>query len=100
MSQAGVASRRASEELIRAGRVMVNGKPARLGDRVSPRDRVTVDGQEITRPRGPDTSMLNKPAGELSTVRDERGRPTMAEPRPPVEGTHPVGCRDLASARL
>ncbi len=100
MSQAGVASRRASEELIRAGRVQINGNVARLGDRVAPGDRVTVDGQEITRPRGTVTYMLNKPAGVLSTVRDERGRPTVVELLPPVDGLHPVGRLDLESEGL
>ena len=64
MAAAGVCSRRKAEELLAAGRVLVNGVPASLGDKADPdRDTVTVDGTPIARPRQHVYLMLNKPAG-------------------------------------
>ena len=80
LSQAGVASRRASEELITAGRVRVNGRVStELGVRVDPtRDRVQVDGRRI-RPAEQEWYALNKPRGYMSTRRDPEGRRTLYE---------------------
>lgn len=80
LSQAGVASRRASEELITAGRVKVNGRPAtELGTKVDPsQDRVHVDGRRI-RPAPQEWYALNKPRGYMSTRSDPEGRPTLYE---------------------
>jgi 23S rRNA pseudouridine2605 synthase len=79
IADAGVASRRKAEELITAGRVMVNGQVIReLGTRVDPeKDHVKVDGRHL-KPAPPQTFiMLNKPKGVISTLSDPEGRPTI-----------------------
>jgi 23S rRNA pseudouridine2605 synthase len=76
LARAGVASRRGAEELIRAGRVRVNGEIAGLATFVSERDRVELDG----RPLAPEPLfyvLLHKPAGIVTTARDPHGRPTV-----------------------
>lgn len=81
IAQSGLASRRKAEELIRAGRVTVNGRVmTELGTRVDPaRDHIKVDGRRVKPPQ-PDTFlMLNKPAGYLSTLGDPLDRPTIAD---------------------
>jgi 23S rRNA pseudouridine2605 synthase len=84
LSRAGVASRRDAEELMRRGRVRVNGVVVTtLGTRVVPgKDRVEVDGEPV---RIPDVRwiMLHKPAGTLTTTRDPRGRRTVYDLLPP-----------------
>src|SRR5690606_27434912 len=75
LARAGVASRRGAEELIAAGRVAVNGQTATIGQSAAPViDRITLDG----RPIGPAERLLHyalhKPAGFVSSSRDERGR--------------------------
>ncbi len=84
LARAGVASRRGSENLMTAGRVRVNGEVVtELGSRVDPRtDVVSVDGREVRLGEAPAYLMLNKPAGYLCTMRDPRGRPTVAELMP------------------
>lgn len=80
LAAAGVASRRAAEELIRAGRVTVNGRVARLGDRADPRrDEVRMDGRRLPVPEPPVYYLLNKPRGYLCTVRDPLGRKTVLD---------------------
>lgn len=80
LSAAGVCSRRRAEEYIAAGRVTVNGCPARVGDRADPeRDRVLVDGRPLSRTEGTAWLMLHKPRGYVTTLADERGRKTAAE---------------------
>jgi 23S rRNA pseudouridine2605 synthase len=75
LSRAGVASRRAAEELIRDGRVMVNGQVVReLGVKIDPeRDVVQADGRRV-RPERLVTVMLHKPYGYISTTKDPQGR--------------------------
>ena len=81
LANAGVASRRASENLIVAGRVEVNGVVVtELGSRINPEvDTVTVDGQVIQLDVSKRYLMLNKPRGVVSTMRDEHGRPDLRE---------------------
>ena len=81
LASAGVASRRASEELIAAGRVTVGGKVVReQGVRVDPdRDVIEVDGERIVTREGMTYLAANKPVGMLSTMSDDRGRPTLAD---------------------
>ena len=82
LAHAGVASRRASEELIRHGRVSVNGRiVTELGLKVDPRrDRIAVDGQPLTRNIEKLVYiMLNKPRGVLSAASDDRGRQTVLD---------------------
>lgn len=100
LARLGVASRRGAEELIRAGRVSVNGRSAELGMRVGPTDSVAVDGKSVARQVETVTLMLNKPRGVLSTARDERGRQTVMDLVPPSAGLHPVGRLDRDSEGL
>ncbi|MBR0081177.1 MAG: rRNA pseudouridine synthase [Clostridia bacterium] len=80
MADCAVASRRACEEIISAGRVTVNGTTATLGQSVDPeRDRVAVDGKPIRLQRKRVVIMLYKPRGVVSTSEDERGRKTVQE---------------------
>jgi pseudouridine synthase len=76
LARAGIASRRGAEELIRAGRVTVNGEVAGLATFVEGTDRVEVDGAEV-RPEPLTYVLLNKPAGVVTTARDPQGRPTV-----------------------
>lgn len=100
LARAGVASRRKAEGLITAGRVTVNGKTAELGMSVSETDTVEVDGERIKRQTKTVTYMLNKPTGYVTTVSDEKGRPTVMELMPKVAGLHPVGRLDLKTEGL
>jgi 23S rRNA pseudouridine2605 synthase len=76
LARAGVASRRGAEELIRAGRVRVNGEVAGLATFVDPRDKVEVDGTAVE-PEPLAYVLLHKPAGVVTTARDPQGRPTV-----------------------
>jgi len=76
LARAGVASRRGSEDLIRAGRVAVNGERAGLSTFVEGGDRVEVDGVEV-RPEPLTYVLLHKPAGVVTTAHDPHGRPTV-----------------------
>ena len=76
LARAGVASRRGAEELIRAGRVRVNGAPAGLATFVEAGDRVELDGRELA-PQPLAYVLLHKPAGIVTTARDPHGRPTV-----------------------
>ncbi len=79
ISACGVASRRTAEEYIEAGRVSVNGKVASLGDKADlDRDEVTVDGVPLRRGETHTYIVLHKPKGYVTTLSDERGRPTVA----------------------
>lgn len=81
LARAGLGSRRELEERIRAGRVLVNGEPARLGDRVTGRERIKLDGRLVSpeKLRGPSRRVIvyHKPVGEMSTRKDPEGRPTV-----------------------
>ena len=80
MASCGVASRRACEEIILAGRVRVNGKPAGLGMSVDPgTDRVEVDGKRISREAKRVWVMLYKPRGVVSTSSDPQNRKTVQD---------------------
>jgi 23S rRNA pseudouridine2605 synthase len=76
LARAGVASRRGADELIRAGRVRVNGEPGELSTIVGSRDVVEVDGRRVER-QPLVYVLLNKPAGVVTTARDPQGRPTV-----------------------
>lgn len=100
LARRGVASRRAADELIAAGRVTVNGTTGHLGTQVSPaRDRVRVDDVAVE-PVALTTLMLNKPPGVVTTRRDPGGRPTVMELVPDVAGLVPVGRLDADSRGL
>lgn len=97
ISQAGVASRRAAEQLIRDGKVSVNGKVVtELGTKVEPlKDKVSVEGKLIKQETQQVYFILNKPKGYLSTAKDDRGRKTVLDLLPGVkERIYPVGRLD------
>ncbi|HEY2437569.1 MAG TPA: pseudouridine synthase [Solirubrobacteraceae bacterium] len=104
LASAGVASRRASEELIRAGRVAVGGAVATDPARdVDVESNVTVDGQAVRQPPQRLVYAVNKPAGVVSTARDPQGRATIVSlvPNPPGGARlYPVGRLDIDTTGL
>ena len=102
IAAAGLCSRRTAEEWIAAGRVSVNGTAAMVGQSADlTRDIVCVDGVPITPPERRIYLMLNKPRGYVTTLRDERGRPTAVELVADCgERVYPVGRLDLDSEGL
>ena len=93
LARAGVASRRRADELIKAGRVTVNGEPGQLNTVVGARDRVEVDGQTVERQRLRYV-LLHKPMDVVTTARDPQGRPTVVELVPHEPRVVPVGRLD------
>lgn len=80
LSAAGICSRRQAEEYLAAGRVTVNGQAASLGQKADlTRDSVSVDGKTVTAPAAATYLMLHKPRGYITTLSDEKGRPTVAQ---------------------
>ncbi len=102
LSGAGVCSRRKAEEYLTAGRIKVNGITASLGDKADPeRDVVEVDGTAVTSPAAHTYIMLHKPRGVVTTMSDEKGRPTVAElVRDCPARVWPVGRLDMDSEGL
>ena len=97
IAKAGIASRRAAEGLILAGRVTVDGKTiTELGGKYdNSRQRICVDGKPLTFAEEKVYFLLNKPKGYLSTARDERGRRTVLDLLPEVkERVYPLGRLD------
>jgi 23S rRNA pseudouridine2605 synthase len=95
LARAGFGSRRAAEELIRAGRVAVGGRPARLGDRVRPgRDQVTVDRVPIPADPRLRYLALNKPAGVTTTMKDAHAARTLTSFLPQGPRVFAVGRLD------
>ena len=93
LARAGIASRRRADELIKAGRVTVNGELGQLNTVVGARDRVAVDGEEVSRQRLRYV-LLHKPAGVVTTAHDPQGRPTVVELVPAEPRVVPVGRLD------
>ena len=93
LARAGVASRRAADDLIKAGRVTVNGAPGRLNTFVQSRDRVEVDGAPVALQRLAYV-LLHKPAGVVTTARDPQGRRTVVDLVPHETRVVPVGRLD------
>ncbi len=102
LSRAGLGSRRAVEELVRAGRVSVNGElVGDLGRRLDPAtDRVEVDGSRVVLDERRRYWLLNKPAGVVTTAADPAGRPTVVALVPPVPRVFPVGRLDRETEGL
>jgi 23S rRNA pseudouridine2605 synthase len=101
LARAGAApSRRKAEALIEAGRVTVDGRIARLGQRARPGADVRLDGRPVARPRVGTVLLLHKPAGVVTTAHDPQGRPTVFSLVPDLPGLHPVGRLDLDSEGL
>jgi 23S rRNA pseudouridine2605 synthase len=101
LARAGVASRRAVEELIAAGRVVVNGEVARLGQRVdAEHDRIEIDGALVGVRHGLVHYLVNKPAGVVTTAADPHGRPTAVGLVPAEPRVFPVGRLDADTEGL
>lgn len=106
IANAGIASRRGGEDLIRAGRVTVDGRPAIIGEQVDPSmQRVEVDGRALPGVLAPRSYwVLNKPAGVVSTVRDRHAERTVMDFLPPEvrrsSRLYPVGRLDEESEGL
>jgi len=103
LAGAGVASRRASEEIIAAGRVSVNGVVVtELGTKADPEtDEIAVDGKPLKKNRRLLYFLLNKPKGYVTTVSDPEGRATVMDLLPrDIERVYPVGRLDYGSEGL
>ncbi len=96
LARCGVASRRAADELIRAGRVKLSGQTVtELGTQVIVGvDEVQVDGQPVDPNFQPSYILLNKPSGCLTTLRDPFQRKTVMDLVPAIPGLVPVGRLD------
>jgi 23S rRNA pseudouridine2605 synthase len=93
LARAGVASRRRADELIKAGRVTVNGEPGQLNTFVAARDRVALDGRAVElQPLA--YVLLHKPAEVVTTMRDPQGRPTVVDLVDHAARVVPVGRLD------
>jgi len=99
LARAGVASRRGAEELVRGGRVSVNGEVVReLGTKAEAGvDDIRVDGVRVRLAREAVYLVLNKPRGVVTTRRDPGGRPTVMDLVPAVPGLFPVGRLDVTT---
>lgn len=101
MSQAGLGSRRACEELIADGLVFVNGRLARLGDKADPqRDRIVVKGQALSLPEALQYIAIYKPRGVLSSVTSPDPRQTVRDLVDLPGRLYPVGRLDVDSEGL
>lgn len=104
LSEAGVASRRAAEELVRQGRVTINGRKAEIGQSVNPdRDVIAVDGKRVyfARKKQYRYIMMNKPRGYVTTLSDELGRRCVTDLLTGVEErVYPIGRLDRNSEGL
>lgn len=104
LARCGVASRRASEQLILEGHISVNGEQVReLGTKVRLYvDTVCCDGAEVVLPPCSVTIMLNKPAGYVTTMEDPQGRPCVSAliPTSSIPGLYHVGRLDRDTTGL
>lgn len=96
LARAGVASRRKADELIKAGRVSVNGEPGQLNTFVGKGDRVEVDGEPVAA-QTLTYVLLHKPEGVVTTASDPQGRPTVVDLVDVPERVVPVGRLDAAT---
>ena len=94
LARAGLASRRAAEEFVRAGRVTIDGRCAVLGDRLLPGQELRLDGRVLEAAAPPRTFALHKPAGVITSAADERGRRTVLDLLPRIPGLHSMGRLD------
>jgi 23S rRNA pseudouridine2605 synthase len=93
LARSGVASRRKADDLIKAGRVTVNGELGQLNTFVESRDRVEVDGKPVAKQQLT-YLLLNKPAATVTTASDPQGRPTVVQLVPTEPRVVPVGRLD------
>jgi 23S rRNA pseudouridine2605 synthase len=96
LARAGVASRRAVEEMMVAGRIRVNGRTAVLGQRIDPnKDEVEVDGSRVPLKTDLIYYLMNKPSGVVTSAEDEHARPTVLDLVDASERVWPVGRLDI-----
>lgn len=105
LARAGLGSRRAMEQWITNGRVKVNGSRARLGDRVTARDKIAIDDKPLVQEAGArpvKVLLYNKPAGEICTRNDPQGRPSVFDKLPSLRNERwiAVGRLDINSSGL
>jgi len=105
LAQAGLGSRRALEERIGRGEILLNGKPALIGDLIGSGDRVELDGKVFVasaQSEPPRALIYNKPEGEVTTREDPEGRPTIFDSLPPLKGARwiAVGRLDINTTGL
>ncbi len=101
IANAGLMSRRAAEDAIRAGRIQVDGRPVRLGDRVDVENQLlTLDGVPVPVDPGIETYLLYKPVGVVSTAKDPQGRTTVVDLVRSSRRLYPVGRLDADSEGL
>ncbi|MBQ3915116.1 MAG: rRNA pseudouridine synthase [Ruminococcus sp.] len=103
IADSGYCSRRKAEELISQGRVKLNGRPVKLGDKCGSHDLITIDGERLYAPRKKNLVylMLNKPRGYVTTVSDELDRRCVMDLLTDVEErVYPVGRLDRNSEGL
>jgi 23S rRNA pseudouridine2605 synthase len=93
LARAGIASRRGADELIKSGRVRVNGRPGELNTFVGAGDEVVVDGRPVEKQRLAYV-LLHKPPGTVTTARDPHGRPIVVDLVPSEPRVVPVGRLD------
>ncbi len=100
IASTGLCSRRKAEDLLRKGRVTVNGNISTLGDKADPQiDDIAVDGRKIYFNQSPRVYLVNKPSGVISSCYDPIGRKTVLEllPKQKRLGIYPVGRLDINS---
>jgi 23S rRNA pseudouridine2605 synthase len=106
LARAGFGSRREIETWIREGRITVNERPAELGVSVTENDRVRIDGRVVSFSTDPArdirTIIYHKPAGELTTRKDEAGRPTVFDSLPRLRNARwiSIGRLDMNTSGL
>jgi 23S rRNA pseudouridine2605 synthase len=101
IANSGLMSRRAAEDAMVEGRVLLNGKPVVLGDRVDPsHDVLTLDGAPVPVSDDLETFLLNKPIGVISTAKDPQGRQTVVDLVDSDKRLYPVGRLDADSEGL
>lgn len=106
LARMGLGSRRQMEEVIRLGRISINGQTAQIGDRVSQGDEIRIDGRLVRytaeNEKRRRVLMYYKPEGEICSSQDPEGRPTVFERLPPLTGDRwiMVGRLDINSTGL
>jgi len=100
LARLGVGSRRVCEDLIRDGRVTINGETATIGDKVTESDQLAVDGAVLSTKPDAVTYLLNKPSGVVSTASDTHGRPTVVDMVPSEPRVFPIGRLDMDTEGL
>ncbi|OKY25725.1 MULTISPECIES: 23S rRNA pseudouridine(2605) synthase RluB [Thalassotalea] len=106
LARAGKGSRRELETMISAGRVSVDGKVAKLGDRVEGNEQIRLDGHNVSIQQSEEeicrVLMYNKPEGEMCTRKDPEGRPTVFDRLPPLEDSRwiAVGRLDINTSGM